>query len=398
MGGFEYEQNPWDRPEPAAVPWESQPKSRTRRINGIVLSVFLVLLMLGGGAALYFRFGGLTALPIPDAEPSATVSPALAVEAPALERYPVGEAISLELASSEGREDLSYQEIYRKNIPSVVTVRTIQANGYGVGTGIILTADGYILTNSHVIEDGYSVVVVLNGGSEYRAKLVGRDSETDLAVLKIAAEHLTPAEFGAPDELEVGDEALAIGNPLGEQLKGTLTNGIISAINRDVSVDGRVMTLIQTTAALNEGNSGGPLINLKGQVVGVNTIKMMSSYSTIEGLGFAIPMDLAAPIVEELTAQGYLTARLTIGIYGMPSTNPPGVLVDSVIDGTGAAEGGLQPGDIITAVNGTPVATVEDVNAIKSTVKPGDRLSMTVDRDGETLELEIEVRDQNDLN
>ncbi len=396
MGGFGYEQNPWDRPEPSEEPWESRPAAGTRRLNGIILAVFLLLLVLAGGAALFFRYVSPFRLPTP--EPEASPLPSPAVAAPELERYPAGETIALELVSGEDREDLSYQEIYRKNIPSVVTVRTIQANGYGVGTGIVLTADGYILTNSHVIEDGYSVVVVLNGGSEYRAKLVGRDSVTDLAVLKIEAEHLTPAEFGDPDELEVGDEALAIGNPLGEQLKGTLTNGIISAINRDVQVSGRVMTLIQTTAALNEGNSGGPLINLKGQVIGVNTIKMMSSYSTIEGLGFAIPINSAKPIVEELTAQGYLTARLTIGIYGMPSADPPGVLVDSVIDGTGAAEGGLQPGDIITAVNGTPVATVEDVNAIKATVRPGDRLSMTVEREGEALELEIEVRDQNDLN
>ena len=389
MDPFGYDHNPWDRPEKREVPWEGR-DAGTRRTNGIVLAVFLVLLLLAGGAALF-----LNGPAIPEPVPEPAFSAALPV--PELERYPAGDTVDLELISGEGRNDLSYQEIYRKNIPSVVTVRTLQDGGYGVGTGIVLTADGYILTNSHVIEGGYSIIVALNGGSEYQAKLVGRDGETDLAVLKIEAQHLTPAEFGDPEELVVGDEALAIGNPLGEEFKGTLTNGIISAINRDVLVDGRQMTLIQTTAALNEGNSGGPLINLKGQVVGVNTIKMMSSYSTIEGLGFAIPISSAKPIVEELITQGYLTARLTIGIYGMPSADPPGVLVDSVIDGTGAAEGGLLPGDVITAVNGIPVSTVEDVNAIKATVRRGDMLSMSVDRESELLELEIQVLDQNDL-
>ena len=347
MDPFGYDQNPWDRPERREDPWERRTggNRQTRRTNGIVLAVFLILLLLVGGAVLFLNW-----FSVPEPVPEPDFSDSLPL--PELERYPAGDAVALELISGEGRDDLSYQEIYRKNIPSVVTVRTLQDGGYGVGTGIVLTTDGYILTNSHVIEGGYSIVVALNGGSEYPAKLVGRDGETDLAVLKIEARQLTPAEFGDPEELEVGDEALAIGNPLGEEFRGTLTNGIISAINRDVWVDGRQMTLIQTTAALNEGNSGGPLINLKGQVIGVNTIKMMSSYSTIEGLGFAIPMSAARPIVEELISQGYLTARLTIGIYGMPSSDPPGVLVDSVIEATGAAEGGLLPGDVITAVNG----------------------------------------------
>lgn len=392
MDPFGYDQNPWDRPERREDPWEGRTggNRQTRRTNGIVLAVFLILLLLVGGAVLFLNW-----FSVPEPVPEPDFSDSLPL--PELERYPAGDAVALELISGEGRDDLSYQEIYRKNIPSVVTVRTLQDGGYGVGTGIVLTTDGYILTNSHVIEGGYSIVVALNGGSEYPAKLVGRDGETDLAVLKIEARQLTPAEFGDPEELEVGDEALAIGNPLGEEFRGTLTNGIISAINRDVWVDGRQMTLIQTTAALNEGNSGGPLINLKGQVIGVNTIKMMSSYSTIEGLGFAIPMSAARPIVEELISQGYLTARLTIGIYGMPSSDPPGVLVDSVIEATGAAEGGLLPGDVITAVNGIPVFTVDDVNAIKATVRRDDLLSMTVDRAGEQLELEIQVRDQNDL-
>lgn len=396
MDRFSYEQDPWDQQPEREAPWESGPgpDGRARRSNRIILLVFVTLLLILGAASLLLRYViGPRYLMTPAPEPAfSQESPS---PPPELPRFAPGAQVALELVSGEGRENLSYQDIYQKNIPSVVTIRTTREGGYGVGTGIVLTEDGYILTNSHVIEDGYAVTVVMNSGRELTAELVGRDGQTDLAVLKVSAQDLVPAEFGISDELTVGDEALAIGNPLGEQLRGTLTNGIISAINRDVMVNGRVMTLIQTTAALNEGNSGGPLINGKGQVVGINTIKMMSSYSTIEGLGFAIPTAQAKPIVEELIAQGYLTDRLTIGIYGRPSEN--GVYVESVIDGTGAADAGLQSGDLITAVNGTSVSTVEEVNEIKSGLQPGDSLHLTVVRDGENLYLDVEVRDQNDL-
>lgn len=392
MDRFSYEQDPWNRGPDREEPWERAPERRpgVRRTNRIILIVFAALFLILVSTSLLLRY-----VIEPRVLPEPAPEPEVALPQPELPRFAPGAQVALELVSAEGRESLSYQDIYQKNIPSVVTIRTSRQNGYGVGTGIVLTEDGYILTNSHVIEDGYAVTVVLNSGTEMTAELVGRDGQTDLAVLKIRAQNLVPAELGTSDELAVGDEALAIGNPLGEQLRGTLTNGIISAINRDVMVSGRVMTLIQTTAALNEGNSGGPLINLKGQVVGINTIKMMSNYSTIEGLGFAIPTTLAKPIVEELIAQGYLTDRLTIGLYGRPAEY--GVYVESVIDGTGAADAGLQSGDLITAVNGTAVSTVEEVNEIKSGFRPGDLLRLTVVRNGENLYLDVEIRDQNDI-
>ena len=395
MDDREYEHIPWDPSDRNGrrEPWE-EPVRTHSWTNWAVLICILLLLAVLVAAAVILRVG----VNVPwEEEKENGVQSLPVVEIPELPRGGSGVQVEMALNSREGREALSYPEIYQKNIPSVVTVRSSLSGAYSVGTGIILTSDGYIITNSHVVEDAYAVTVVLHTGAEKEAALVGRDRETDLAVLKIEEDHLTAAEFGDADELLVGEEALAIGNPLGEQLKGTLTNGIISAINRDVVVEGRTMTLIQTTAALNSGNSGGPLINLEGQVIGINTVKMMSDYDTIEGLGFAIPVNSAKPIVEELIAQGYLTERLTIGIYGMTSTQPAGVLVDSTVPGTGAADAGLQPGDVITAVNGTPVTSVDEVNAIKEQFGPGDCLQLTLDRDGVEHTASVEIRDSNDI-
>ena len=162
-----------------------------------------------------------------------------------------------------GGSELTLQEIYTKCLPSVVGIRTeLSTSQYSMGTGIIMTADGYIVTNTHVLDGGYAVTVTLSDGTEHEAKLVGADTISDLAVLKIEVTGLSPAQFGDSSGLQVGDSVVTIGNPLGEDLRGTMTNGIISAINRDITYDGHLMTLIQTNAAINEGNSGGPLINM----------------------------------------------------------------------------------------------------------------------------------------
>ena len=201
--------------------------------------------------------------------------------------YPYGEGASLTVEKSHG-EALSTQEIYRRLNPSVVTVMAQMEDGMSVGTGVIFTEDGYILTNYHVLEGGSSCTVTLSNDRTYEALYVAGDADNDLAVLKVDLTGLPAAEFGSSDELVVGDPVYAIGNPLGVELRGTLTDGIVSAINRDVWVEGRSMSLIQTNAALNTGNSGGPLINAYGQVVGINTIKMTSSYSNVEGLPFPL--------------------------------------------------------------------------------------------------------------
>ena len=204
--------------------------------------------------------------------------------------YPIGQGVTLTVGNDPGAV-LTPQEIYRTVNPAVVTVMAPLSDGSGVsvGTGVVFTPDGYILTNYHVVDGGVSCAVALDTGEQYDARYVAGDAEKDLAVLKVEAEGLPTATFGDSDLLTVGDPVYAIGNPLGVELRGTFTDGIVSAIDRDVLVEDHTMTLIQTNVALNSGNSGGPLINQYGQVVGINVIKMSSRYSNVEGLGFAIP-------------------------------------------------------------------------------------------------------------
>jgi serine protease Do len=222
-----------------------------------------------------------------------------------LKTNPTGYDTLFPMSEEKGEEELTIQEIYKRVNPAVVTVIVEQKNNSSIGSGIIFTEDGYILTNAHVIKGGFSCRVCLSNGHYYDAFLVGYDQTQDMAVLKVEAEDLPVAKFGNSNKLMVGDSVYAIGAPLGVELRGTLTDGIVSAINRDVEIGDMIMTLIQTNAALNEGNSGGPLINVYGQVIGINTIKMNSDYSNVtEGLGFAIPITDAASIVDELIQYG----------------------------------------------------------------------------------------------
>ena len=266
-----------------------------------------------------------------------------------------------------------------------------------------MTADGYIITNSHVIEDGDTPQVLLQNDDSYQAAVIGSDETSDLAVLKIDADGLTPAEFGDSDALQVGDAVVAIGDPLGTQLRGTMTDGIISAINRDLAFDGRTMTLLQTNAALNSGNSGGPLINMQGQVIGINTMKLSATYSAtaVEGLGFAIPISTAKRIVDELLSSGYVAGRPAIGITGetVPMTArayyrlPAGVYIRSSDKTPDAYTRGLQPGDIITAFNGTSVTSMDDLNAVKNQCQAGDTVQLRIYRSGVSYELDVVLMD-----
>lgn len=313
-----------------------------------------------------------------------------------------GVGISLRKAVSD---ELSFQAIYEKCIPSIVSVLTTADGGGGTGTGVILTEDGYLVTNYHVIQGGSSVEILLHDGKSYDAKLVGGDQTQDLAVLKINAKGLTPAEFGDSDVLQVGDLAFAIGNPLGEELRGTMTDGIISAIDRDVHMDGNVMTLLQTSAALNPGNSGGALINRYGQVVGITNMKMMSYFETIEGLGFAIPSVTTKSVVEALISTGHIAGRPTLGFTGYSLSKSaakeiklvPGVYVQSVEKKSDAYAQGLQSGDVVTECEGKAVASVEEVNAIKADFEPGDTLSFKIYREGKYLDMDIELMERYQL-
>jgi serine protease Do len=308
--------------------------------------------------------------------------------------------------SEEAGQTLSFQEIYEKVIPSIVDIQAYSETSGSSGTGVIMTADGYLVTNHHVIAGCSQAKVVLYDGETYDAKLVGSDADSDLAVLKIEAQGLTCAEFGNSDLLRVGDVALAIGNPLGSELFGTMTEGIVSAINRDVNVDGYTMTLIQTTAALNPGNSGGALLNAAGQVVGITNLKMMSDYETIEGLGFAIPTVWVKEVVDVLMSDGAITGRPTLGItcltipagqedvYGRDS----GVYVDSVTAHSPAAKAGVEPGDVIVAANGQTVTSTQDLTDARDQAGVGGQLTLTLWRDGETLDVTLTLVDRYELN
>ena len=322
-------------------------------------------------------------------------------------KAPTGTGVTLSLRAQRG-EDLTLQEIYDKVSPAVVGITSyVDGEEYAWGTGVVFDSDaGYIVTNTHIIQGCERAQVILSDGQMMDALLVGADENSDIAVIQVEDQTLPAAEFGRSVSLRVGDEVVAIGNPLGQAYTGTMTNGIISAIDRNVTYDGHTMTLLQTNAALNEGNSGGPLINAEGQVIGITNMKIMSGfYTTVEGIGFAIPSSVVKQIADQLIENGVVPGEPTIGIvagtvntdamerYGLPS----GLYVTEVSEGSDAKEKGLREGDVITAVNGTEVTTVAQVNVIKEAMEVGDAITLTVWRDGESFELEIKLVDKGDI-
>ena len=309
---------------------------------------------------------------------------------------------------ANGMRVLTINEIYKKAVSSVVGVVTTLDSAYGgknLGSGVIMSEDGFILTNAHVVENGASFVVVLDDKTEYDAVLIASDKKSDIAIVKIEATDLPAAEFGDSDALEVGDLAVAIGNPSSLDLAGTTTAGIISAVNREIVVDnnGNKLKLIQTDAAINPGNSGGPLLNCYGQVIGISTVKLNSS--TYEGLCFAIPTTVFKPIVDELLQYGQVAGYPAIGITGEAIDRyrsqvykiPMGVYVATVSESSDAFAKGIQPGDIITGVNGQEVYTVSDINLIKNDYHVGDSITLTIYRNGETMDFDIRLVDDVDL-
>ena len=354
--------------------------------------------------------------PIPSPSASAqteTAAPQQTTQQPTQGAY-VGSGTKLNIVSSQESSDTTFsdeedalclQDIYSSVIDSVVSISSMTSSGTSSGTGIIMSPDGYVITNHHVITGALVISVLTNDNQEYEAALVGSDEMSDLAVLKIDARGLQAAEFGDSSKLRVGDSVVAIGDPLGVQLRGTMTNGIISAINRDLTVGDRTMTLIQTNAALNNGNSGGPLINCYGQVIGINTVKMSSYYTataSVEGLGFAIPISVAKPIIDELIENGYVAGRPAIGISGdsLPSYYrtyyrlPDGVYVTSVNEGSDAKAKGIREGDIVTAINGERISSIDELNTVKNQYAAGDEVTLTVYRSGTYYEVTVTLVDQ----
>lgn len=329
------------------------------------------------------------------------------------------------VANVTGRDLLTVPEVYATNVNSTVGINVNATTNvwgqrvpYAVsGSGFIVTQDGYILTNYHVIDvDNVSEIkVTLYDGTTYDAELVGGEEENDIAVLKVDAEGLTPVVIGDSSDLHVGDQVVAIGNPLGE-LTFSLTGGYVSALDRNITMsDGTIMNMIQTDTAINSGNSGGPLFNMYGEVVGITTAKLSSSGSSseasVEGLGFAIPINDVIKMVSDLMEYGYVTGKPSMGIllgsdvtaqanrYGVPY----GACVTGVLPGAAADKAGLEAGDIITAVDGTEISSYSQLQGIVKDHKPGDSAQLTVYRSGqyETLTItfdEDSQQRQQDLN
>lgn len=291
---------------------------------------------------------------------------------------------------------LSIPEIVDKVQDSVVGISASSSSQTATGTGVIMSKDGYIITNAHVVSgaSNLSVVFTDEDKTSVEAELIGIDSQTDLAVIKIDKSDLTPAEFGKSSELQVGEVAIAIGNPLGFQLAGSVTAGIISATDRTLTIEDQEMNLIQTDASINSGNSGGALVNAYGQVIGITSAKVNSTYG--EGLGFAIPIDNATPIINDLMKYGYVKGRPVLGLGGETITElyseyfgvPQGFIVRSVEEGSAADKAGIQVGDIVIGINDTTITSISEFNSIKSKFKAGDKITITLYRNGSKKNVE----------
>ena len=324
----------------------------------------------------------------------------------------IRESSVLNTVTVDSGKEMTAAEVYAANVNSTVGITTsITTNYWGYkttaaasGSGFIITEDGYILTNHHVIENSNSIKVSLYNGETYEAELIGYDESNDIAVIKIDAKGLTPVVLGSSDDLNVGDEVVAIGNPLGE-LTFSLTAGAVSALNRQVTLSNNVtMDLIQTDCAINSGNSGGALFNLYGEVIGITNAKYSSSGSSseasIDNIGFAIPIDQVRSIFESIITNGYIV-KPYIGVtvsdvssesqsYGLPQ----GAAVRSVTENGPAAEAGLQENDIITAVNGETITGSNDLVKLVKASAAGDTLELTVYRQGQTTTLTLTVGEQ----
>jgi len=381
-------------PKPVTVSAPQLPKKRSKRGFVIFLCCLAVMTLL---ALVGWFFTHYTVqVTFPGSGPSVHMEEARGeITIPV---WSAGQGAELEVVR-ETEEQLPIQEIYRRVNPSVVGVMAQLDRGASVGTGVIFTEDGYILTNYHVVAGGSMCLVILEDGYQYEAMYVAGDEKCDLAVLKIEETGLPAAVFGDSDSLVVGDPVYAIGNPLGMELRGTLTDGIVSAINRDVVVDGQTMTVIQTNAALNTGNSGGPLINQYGRVVGINTAKMSIAQrdsASVEGLGFAIPTATLERVVNDLLTYGEVQPEplLGISVYNTATRLEEdlwGAGIDSVVPGGAGEKAGLRAGDCILSIDGEEILTSQDVLRARRRYHLGDEMQMTIWRDGEVFDVTLEL-------
>ena len=390
-------------------PQDAQPPKKKKKFNGKRVARSAVALVLAAamgfaGGFVGAKFGGSGKVVIQQVAPSSTADSAS------------GSDSSITAASSSG-SSLTTEQVADLVSPSVVVITTEQVvysqwSWYGqnqvesgAGSGVIISSDGYILTCAHVV-DGASTITVTIGDKDYTATLVGEDTTSDIAVIKIDADGLTPATVGNSDSLKVGQSVMAVGNPLGE-LGGTVTGGMISALNRSVTIQGsssvNTMSLIQMDASVSPGNSGGGLFNMNGELVGIVNAK--SSSSDAEGLGFAIPINDAIKVAQDLLENGYVSGRPYMGITYLAVTdaqtaaqlnvNAYGVYVVDVAQGGPADKAGLKTGDRIVSIDGTEIAQKDDLGTLIQQHAAGDTLSITVAREGQMQTVSLTLGEKN---
>ena len=395
------------QPQTGAKPPRKKKKGTGRRIARSAVALVLAAAMGFAGGFVGAKFGGSGKVVIQQVAPSSTASSSDSADS------------SIAAASSTGT-GLTTEQVADMVSPSVVVITTEQVvysqwSWYGqnqvesgAGSGVIISSDGYILTCAHVV-DGASTITVTIGDTDYTATLVGEDTTSDIAVIKIDANGLTPATVGNSDGLKVGQSVMAVGNPLGE-LGGTVTGGMISALNRSVTIQGsssvNTMSLIQMDASVSPGNSGGGLFNMNGELIGIVNAK--SSSSDAEGLGFAIPINDAIKVAQELLENGYVTGRPYLGITYLAvedaqtaaqlGVNAYGVYVVEVVKGGPAEKAGLQAGDRIVSVEGTEIASKDDLGTLMQQHTAGDTLSITVARDGQMQTVSLTLGEKNGSN
>ena len=318
-------------------------------------------------------------------------------------------ATQVSVNTVDGKNAMSDAEVYAAGVNSVVSINVTGTSGtnfFGqavqtasAGSGFILTKDGYIVTNYHVVKDGETVKVTLYSGDEYEAKYVGGDEDYDIAVIKVEAADLQPVTLGDSGSLNVGDHVLAIGNPLGE-LTFSMSGGMVSCVNRAINVDGTPFNMIQTDASINPGNSGGPLFNQYGEVVGIVSAKYSSTGNeSVEGLGFAIPINDVFAMIQDIMTNGYVTNKPYLGVTAGTMTKQmaaqyrydvtSGVFIYSVEEDSAADQAGLKMGDVITKVDGTAITSMEDLTVAKKQYSAGDTCTLTVYREGQETTVEL---------
>ena len=395
---------PWEQPAPGFTPPpavlipdvpRARPRLNVRRRRRRRWPAFVGLTSLILAICVSVAVWGYLDRPIPSFVPPSSSSgdsqeQEYSTEPPSIPRAETGTGVTVELLQPAGPR-LDYAQIYQQVSPSMVSIEAQSRWEYSTGTGVILTADGYIITNAHVVAGAGEVRVSTWDNQSFPASLVGFDAREDLAVLKVDAQNLTPAQFGDSSALTIGEEVAAIGDPLG--YRSTITDGIISALDREVDVEGVTMVLIQTSAAINFGNSGGALINQYGQVVGITTIKIVTDDGSAEGLGFAIPSRRVKYVADALIDG----REVRTGVFGFSVSTrilPEGGLeILTVEENSDAWTQGIRKGDVLLAANGQPVGSTQDLVRLKLDLGPGDTVTLTLRRGEETYTVEVALID-----